>query len=984
MEVREGSGMIFDRKYTTSGIDVYDMFDWTKKRAEIKNVDGSIQFELDGIDAPSEWAQQPLNIVASKYFFKGNGKEYVEKSIGGLTKRVVDSISNEGVKQEFMSKEESEKFGSEMAYGVLTQRFAFNSPVWFNVGLSSYGVSGGSLERSHWAYDYNGGFTNNIQAYERPQTSACFIQSIEDNMESILEHAKKEGMLFKFGSGTGTNFSPLRGVYEPLSGGGVASGEISFMRIYDIIASRVKSGGKTRRAAQMVIQNDDHPDLIRFLYWKINEEKKALWLSAMPQWGPKFPGDLECEAYQTVDGQNGNNTVRLGDGFMIAASKNADWDLNYRTANRADKEVKIPLEDYMDDPQLPDKRFLKSITNKRKVVNAGEVFDLISRAAAINGDPGVQFDSTINKWHTCPNSGRINASNPCSEFMFLDDTACNLASVNVKKYQVDAGIFDANALKHDVRMVFTAQDILIDNASYPSRKIAENSHSFRPIGLGHTNIASLLMSKGIAYNSDKGRAIISTFTSLMQAYAAQTSAELASIKGTFEEYEKNKEPMLKVMEMHREHAHKIPKMDGLEELVELSNREWDRAIEMGKEHGYRNAQFSVLAPTGTIGFMMDVDVTGIEPMLALVAKKGLAGGGEMKIDVKDCVKEGLTHLGYGDKLEDILKYIRKNNTVVGAPHIDEKHYDIFQTAYDSKNSVSVDGHLEAMAVAQPFISGSISKTVNLPKGSTPKDIRETYEKAWKLGLKSVCPYIDGSKGIQPVNVLEILEGKNPKWGEKIKPDSPNNVKKWNVDIGPAGVILMVGEYDVRPANDSPAEFFALFGSSGSQYSAAYESIMKPASRLRQSGESIEDFIKHNKGARGSINGVTNHPHIKMCSSIEDFFAKLVQLEYLGDTRISGDGCVCDNPLSPEEIAKLRCNELGQLRREQHYKSRIAYIDSIMERGEVIEIFPLFQDEIKKGSMSMGVEFCDYCGSGTVPSGANCRKCLNCGDASGCG
>lgn len=969
----------------------YSEFNFERRDPSIKSVTGKTIYAASGIETPRQWSDLALRVAGSKYLYVGDdSSKPIETSIKQLVHRVAASITDEAIRQGVVPENKAQEFYEGTARLVVGQKMAFNSPVWFNEGLArQYGIRehrAGSAS-SHWAIAPDGTFTNDIDAYERPQTSACFIQSIDDCMESILKHAGKEGMLFKYGSGTGTNFSPLRGINEPLSGGGVASGEISFLRIYDIIAGRIQSGGKTRRAAKMVITDVDHPDLLRFIYWKVNEERKALWLSARPEWAPAYPGDLESEAYKTVDGQNGNNSVRVTDAFMKAAMGNEDWNLVFRTAGKQAEEVEIPLDQYKDDRYLPDKRFIKHLTNKKKVINAGQALEEIARAAYVTGDPGLQFDTAINEWHTCPNSGRINASNPCSEYMFLDDSACNLASLNLMRFVRPDNSFDIEGFQRAVKITLEAQETLVDKASYPSEQIARNSHRFRPLGLGYANLGALIMSKGLAYDSPEARALASGITSLMTATAYEVSADMAARLGAFEEFAKNRDPMLKVIEKHQGVAKGI-KPDGvaqLEEIVQAGNQTWARALEKGKTNGYRNAQVTLLAPTGTIGFMMDVDCTGVEPMVAVYSSKGLAGGGEIKREnIYPCVVSGLKALGYvGKSLEDILGFMQKHKRIIGAPGLREEHYKVFATAVGDENTISVDGHLGMMAAVQPLLSGAISKTVNLPKGSSMQDIKDTYVKAWKLGLKSISLYVDGAKGVQPINVITRSKTRELKWGERDKPTTPENggfIERpgWNVDIGNTGVHFMVGEYSNRPPKDAPADFFVTFGSSGSPFSGIYTSWAKEASWHRQSGEKLEEFVRHNLGAVGTINGFTNHPFIKKCTSIEDFFAKLIMLQYLGDPSM------CDQQPNPDQIEELRCNVLARRRRIAHYESRIKFIDKMMADGKVIDVFPLYEDEVGKGSITAGEMWCQKCGTKLEFSGANCKKCPNCGDSGGCG
>jgi len=1014
-KTRGKRGLIVPRIFTKKIEKVDDFFELKPRKIEIRDSNEDIIYKNDNVFFPESWSELSGKVVASKYLYKGDDKEHIENKVSQLVHRVTKTISKKAVSQGIISGRNSKTFQNELFFNVMNQGHSFNSPVWFNVGLwEEYGVKEKEITGSHWAINKRGRFTNRIDAYKRPQGAACFIQSIKDSMNDIMDHAKREAMLFKFGSGTGTNFSNLRAIGEPLSGGGKASGQLSFFRIYDIIAGCIMSGGKTRRAAKMVIQDDNHPDLLRFIQWKAREEQKALWLCAQPRWSPRSDADLESEAYKTITGQNGNNTIRVTDEFMNAALTGADWNLWYRTASRFTKEKDICLDDYVDDRQLPDKRFIKRLTNKRKIVNAGEVFEQITRAAAVSGDPAIQYHDNINRWNTCPNTGIIRASNPCSEFMAPDDSACNLASLNLIKYvrkreeksqltlaakskgsdgvaaigSISDSLIDFGLFKQGVRNSIIAQEALVDYCSYPAKDIARNAHNLRPLGLGYTNLAALLMEQGIAYDSDEGRALAGAVTSLMTAYAYQTSAELAQKIGAFEDFKKNKGPMLNVLKMHYDEAKKIKRLKhvfGLEGILDETEKVWTDVLKKGERYGFRNSQVTLLAPTGTIGFMMDVDVTGIEPMPAIAYTKALAGGGELNVDVKPCVKKGLEKLGYhGKSLEKILDYIKENETIMGAPEVDKKHYNVFATALERDNIIPVDGHLNMMAAVQPHLSGAISKTVNLPKGSTIQDVKNTYVKGWRLGLKSISLYVDGSKGIQPINVKSKAEGDGFEWGDRDKPKNSMHPggfihrAGWNVDIGKTGVNITIGEYDNRIPGNSIAEIFVSFGKAGAATGGTYELWSKEASRNLQSGpKKFDEFIKHNLGSTGPTNGLTNHPYIKTCSSIPDFISKLILLEYRGDKTF------CDEEVKPDYVRELRCNVLANQRRARHYQSRIDYIDKALNEGELIKTFPLLIDKVESDLPSSQI-YCNSCGFETKFSGANCRKCYNCGDSDGCG
>lgn len=699
------------------------MFKWKKVDSEIRNRKGEIFFAMKNVEAPEGWSQLAIDIAANKYFRKvGVPGTKHEKSIKQLVERIVSAISVSALKQGgyFSSKKDADTFSKELKYILFSQRGAFNSPVWFNAGLfESYKISSPS---EHFAWDEkkkNVFATHN--AYERPQCSACFIQSVDDSIESIFELAKTEAKLFKYGSGTGTNFSKLRSRHEFTSSGGTSSGLLSFLEVLDKGAGAIKSGGTTRRAAKMVVVDIDHPEVMEFIDWKMREEQKAHILIAAGL-SPEFEG----EAYKTVSGQNANNSVRVSDVFMKAVEQNKFWKLKGRMTGETLKEIP-----------------------------AAEVWKKINHAAWICADPGVQFHNTINKWHTCPKTDVINASNPCSEYMFLDDSACNLSSINLAKFlNEEDGSFDFESFIHTARTLFVAQEILVDYSSYPTEKIAQNAHDYRPLGLGYANLGSLLMRKGIPYDSDEGRAWAAALTSLMTGVAYLTSSEIARAKGSFAGFKKNKSSMIKVMKMHEKALKKVAWSylpQGLETVVKNL---WKGVIYNGAKHGYRNAQASVLAPTGTIGLLMDCDTTGIEPDFSLIKFKKLVGGGEIQI-VNQAVQSALKILDYSSQeITSILKHIEEHNTVVGCEEIRNEDIAIFDCATGvlGQRVLSAESHVKMMAAVQPFISGAISKTVNLPNSATEEDISNIYFLAWKLGIKAVAVYRDGSKQSQPLNI----------------------------------------------------------------------------------------------------------------------------------------------------------------------------------------------------------------------------------------
>ncbi len=697
------------------------LFSWKKRDCEIRNRKGEIFFSMKKVEAPEDWSQLAVDIAASKYFRKlGVPGSKHETSIKQLVQRVVGAIENSALKQQgyFANKNEAAIFANELKFILLSQRGAFNSPVWFNAGLwESYKIDSPS---EHFAWDEkNKKIQTTHNAYIRPQCSACFIQSVDDSIEAIFDLAKTEAKLFKYGSGTGSNFSKIRSRYELTGAGGYSSGLLSFLEVLDKGAGAIKSGGTTRRAAKMVVVDIDHPEVLDFIDWKMREEQKAhLLISA------GLSSDFEGEAYRTVSGQNANNSVRVTDEFMRAVENEKPWKLKARLTGKTLRE-------------LP----------------AGEVWQKISHAAWMCADPGVQFHSTINKWHTCPNSGAIHSSNPCSEYMFLDDSACNLASINLVKFLNPDGSFDFEGFIHTARTLFIAQEVLVDYSSYPTAKIAQNAHDFRTLGLGFANLGSLLMRKGLAYDSDEGRAWAAALTAMITGVAYLTSAEMARAKGAFAGFRKNKVPMLKVMGMHEKALKNIEWSYLPEGLPAAVKTLWKAVLYNGKKYGFRNAQATVVAPTGTIGLLMDCDTTGIEPDFSLIKNKKLAGGGEVQI-VNQAVPQALQSLGYtAEKIETILTYLEKNYSLQGCPDLRPEDLPVFDcaTAGDGQRVLSPESHLKMMAAVQPFISGAISKTVNLPNSATREDISRIYILAWKLGIKAVAVYRDGSKQSQPLN-----------------------------------------------------------------------------------------------------------------------------------------------------------------------------------------------------------------------------------------
>ena len=989
----------FDSNFCpTDVVDPFDTVSWEIRSAEIKGENGEVLFEQTNCEVPSTWSQLATNVICSKYFYGEVGTEEREYSVRQLVHRVVRTIADWGLEDGyFASAEDGERFYRELVWLCLHQHGAFNSPVWFNVGLfHQYGVTG---DKCNWRWDPVAREVSQPEnPYEFPQGSACFIQHVQDNMEDIMELARSEAMLFKFGSGTGTDLSTLRSHREKLSGGGNPSGPLSFMRVYDQIAAVVKSGGKTRRAAKMQSLKVWHPDVMEFIECKWKEEQKAHVLIEKGGYEANFNG----EAYSSIMFQNANLSVRVTDDFMQAVEKDEDWTTRWVTDN------------HQEGPTYA----------------ARGVLHRMADCAWHCGDPGVQYDTTINNWHTCPNSGRINASNPCSEYMFLDDTACNLASINLMKFRQEDGMFDCDRYQAAGRTFLVAQEILVDHASYPTRDIAHNSHLFRPLGLGYSNLGSLLMSDGIAYDSDAGRGVCGAITALMHGTANLTSSELAEAVGTFEEYEPNHEPFMHVMRMHRSAVEEI-KPECPAYLTEAARNVWDQVLAAGPIHGFRNAQATVLAPTGTISFMMDCDTTGIEPDIALVKYKQLAGGGMLKI-VNRTVPLALETLGYDQpEIESILDYIDKEDTIEGAANLKPEHLPVFDCAFTARNgtrSIAWQAHVTMMAAAQPFLSGAISKTVNMPKSTTPEEIGEAYIDGWKLGLKALAIYRDGSKDSQPLNTsteadqakdkVALLAGKPRR--ERLPDTRQSITHKFSVS-GHEGYIT-VGLFE----DGRPGELFITMAKEGSTIGGLMDAFGTAVSMSLQYGVPLEDYVRKFSYMRFEPLGHTKNPDIRFAKSIIDYIFRWLGITFLpgykeaslgvpaegSGTGGQGSGGVDDMPTETESVAPAssgKAGDDGQVVRQEAEKRQDTgkatptpnlqppapnsrtngYNAKLLERAGLMMESSDSGDETAPGGRSeqfagfqVDAPSCDNCGSITVRNG-NCYLCHNCGNSMGC-
>ncbi|MFY9561572.1 MAG: vitamin B12-dependent ribonucleotide reductase [Terriglobales bacterium] len=992
---KKAPGLTFRRLFTKPGVSPYDEIEWELRTAQITDAQGNVIFEQKDVETPKDWSMTATNIVASKYLHGRIGTSERETGVRQLVARVAETIRDWGMNDGyFRTPEDAAAFHDELVHLLVRQYAAFNSPVWFNVGCDR-------IEPKSDARNWHWNSTTNqvefgVTGYTRPQCSACFINSVKDSLDSILTLAKTEGMLFKWGSGTGTNLSTLRSSTETLSGGGIASGPLSFMKGFDAFAGVIKSGGKTRRAAKMVILNIDHPDIVDFIECKSKEEAKAHALVAQGYDG----SHPDSDAYSSIFFQNANNSVRVTDDFMVAVRRDTDFST-------------------------------RAIVDGR-VVNTYKAKDLLYKIAEATwhcGDPGMQYDSTVNRWHTSKNTARINASNPCSEYMFLDDSACNLASLNLLKFAPN-GTFDVEAYRHAVDVIITAQEILVDNAGYPTEMIGKNSHDYRPLGLGYANLGALLMAAGLPYDSDAGRDYAACVTAIMcgEAYlqssrVAELCEPLAPITDTVQTrlgvttaeampgaacpgFYINREPFLDVIRMHRAcvnnigsarvgtgvspvQAERSSAASQLPELIEASKTCWDEALANGEKHGYRNSQVTVLAPTGTIGFMMDCDTTGIEPDLALIKYKKLVGGGMIKI-VNNTVPGALFKLGYTHEQTDaIVSYVDATGTIEGAPHIKDDHLAVFDCSFKpakGTRSIHYMGHLKMMAAAQPFISGAISKTVNLPNAATVEDIMEAYIQAWKLGLKAVAVYRDGCKQSQPLSAAgtktaqsagverapspaavdsENLEAPPRAIRHKLKEERMAVTHKFNIG-GHEGYIT-VGLYP----DGEPGEIFITMAKEGSTVSGLMDSFALAVSIALQHGVPLKLFCEKFAHTRFEPSGWSSNTDIGFAKSIMDYIFRWLQLRFLsGQQQLLFDNlrprALQNGTPTPEGVGDVN-GSAGSLTTETRD----------LRPGSVHAADAL------SGIVDMGdAPTCSFCGSIMTRNGS-CYRCMSCGSTSGC-
>jgi ribonucleoside-diphosphate reductase alpha chain len=907
-------GLRFERFRTTPGVSPYDTVEWEMRDAVISNEKGEKVFEQRAVEMPKPWSQTATNVVVSKYFRGHLGAPERERSVRQLIGRVVDTITDWGREGGyFASDEDATTFHDELTHILLYQHACFNSPVWFNVGIE-----------------------------EKPQCSACFINSVQDTMQSILELAKTEGMLFKYGSGTGSNLSPIRSSRELLAGGGTASGPVSFMKGFDAFAGVIKSGGKTRRAAKMVILDVDHPDIVEFIRSKEVEERKA-W--ALIDAGYEGGFNIVGGAYDSIAYQNANHSVRVTEDFMRAVQDDRDWTTRARTSGQ-------PMDTY----------------------KARDLMKMMADSAWLCGDPGMQYDTTINDWHTCAATDRIYASNPCSEYMFLNDTACNLASLNLMKfYDAETG-FDVAGFKHDCEVVISAMEIIVGNASYPTPAIGRNSHKFRPLGIGYANLGAILMARGLPYDSESGRDYAAALTALMSGASYAQSGRIAAAMGPFDEFEINREPMMRVMRKHRESIRRISSAHVPMELLQASKKSWDEVIEIGERHGLRNSQISVLAPTGTIAFMMDCDTTGVEPDIALVKYKKLVGGGMIKI-VNNTVPKALKRLGYEkEEVREIVEYIDEHDTIEGAPHLKEEHLAVFDCAFkpaQGSRSIHYMGHLKMLAAVQPFISGAISKTINMPEESTADEIMQAYIEGWQMGLKAIAIYRDNCKRSQPLSTKRdsaVPAGLTPAQAllaavplqerravrRKLPDERQAITHKFSINEHEG--YLTVGLYE----DGQPGEIFLVMAKEGSTISGLMDSLATAISISLQYGVPLETMVHKFTHTRFEPSGFTKNPEIPIAKSITDYIFRWLASKFLSRESKEAAGVILRD-LPPADVpASVPLLGGGRL-------------EAVSTSQTETKVTFLYQQDAPS---------CHDCGSIMVRNGS-CYKCLNCGSTSGC-
>jgi ribonucleoside-diphosphate reductase alpha chain len=926
ISAREQGGLTFRRHFSTEGTHPFDEVEWETRDAVIPNFkEGGNAFEQRNVEFPVSWSQNATNIVAQKYFRGHLGSPERESSVRQLVSRVVDTIRRWGEKNNYFATEkDAEVFAHELTHLLVNQKAAFNSPVWFNVGVPD----------------------------TPQQCSACFILAVEDHMSSILNWYVEEGTIFKGGSGSGINLSRIRSSKEGLAGGGTASGPVSFMRGADASAGTIKSGGKTRRAAKMVILNIDHPDVRDFIWCKAVEERKARVLR-----DAGFDMDLDGKDSHSTQYQNANNSVRVTDEFMRAFEQDQDWKL-------------------------------KAVLSGETVesTRARDLMRDIAQAAWECADPGMQYDTTINEWHTCPASGRINGSNPCSEYMHLDNSACNLASLNLMKFVNDDGTFDVADFKHAVEVVFTAQEILVGESSYPTEKIGINARAYRQLGLGYANLGALLMARGLAYDSDAGRAWAGAITALMTGHAYRTSALVAEAMGPFEGYDPNADAMLRVMRKHREAADGIEGELVPEGLLSAAKHSWDEAISLGERHGYRNAQASVLAPTGTIGLMMDCDTTGIEPELALVKTKKLVGGGTMQF-VNRTVPRALERLGYdAAEIEDIVAYIAEHNSVSDAPHLKPEHRSVFDTAMGDA-PIHYMGHVRMMGAAQPFISGAISKTVNMPEHVTVEEVEQLFVESWKLGLKAVAIYRDNCKVAQPMSADKRKsaapesdggELQTLPWSAKKRLPRSRPAITTSFRVGDAEGYITAGSYP----DDGLGEIFLKASKQGSTLSGIMDAFSIAVSVGLQYGVPLEDYASKFINMKFEPSGLTDDADIRFASSIVDYVFRRLAIDHLPPEKREALGIRSIEERKVEAAEKTAAGEslvAGNAPAEAEDTTAVEEAPITASEGAVIRPIEMVA---KPTAKELDAPLCYQCGSKMQPAGS-CYVCGTCGSTSGC-